>query len=311
MIFLYIALGVLALAISIFLVVSSLLVHWMTHPKFDNRDARKALNQTKGFLVGTENFKREPFVFEMRDGYKIHGDISINNPKKFVVFGHGHGSTREGSMRFARLFYKLGYSIVLYDHRGHGDNERTYPTMGKRESFDMVEIVHQIKRKYGYDSEIGLFGCSMGGATTGLASRMLNKEIKFAILDCPYSSLKNLIIGICKTHHIPAYPTIWIVNAIATIFYKFSMKDIDLSNESENFDVPTCFFHGKKDNLVLCENSEMLYNKTKSELKVLKMFDNAGHAQCVEFNYDEYFETVVDFLKSIGEEYDKKRTFKA
>jgi len=301
MIALYIALGFIGVYLVFCIVAAILLVRFMVHPKFDTREARKIRNEEKGLLKGTEDFKREPIVFEMKDGYKIHGDISLNNPKKFVIFGHGRASTREGSMRLARLIYPLGYSVVLYDHRGHGDNERTYPTMGKRESEDMIEIVHQIKKMYGYDCEVGLFGCSMGGATTCLASHALNKEISFAIIDCAYASLKNLLKGICLTHFVPLYPTIWIVNLITNLFYKFSFKDIDCTKEEPDYDVPMLFIHGKEDKMVLYNNSVMLYNKTRTEKKVLKIFEKVGHGICADTYPEEYKQAIKEFLNKVGE----------
>ena len=44
----------------------------------------KERNKKHGFLEGTECYGREETTFEMEDGYIIHGDISINDPKKFV-----------------------------------------------------------------------------------------------------------------------------------------------------------------------------------------------------------------------------------
>ena len=122
-------------------VAANSIVERTTHPNYSTREQRQERNRKHGFLEGTECYKREETTFEMRDGYIIHGDVSLNDKSKFIIFAHGHGSTREGAYKYTKIFYDLGYSLVMYDERGHGDNERVPCTMGFNESKDLVEIV--------------------------------------------------------------------------------------------------------------------------------------------------------------------------
>ncbi|MCI1734264.1 MAG: hypothetical protein LKM30_00800 [Bacilli bacterium] len=88
---------------------------------------------------------RKPIVFTMTDGYSIHGDYNlVPNSRKFCLLLHGHGTSREGALRYALLFYELGYSTILYDERSHGDNIHKEVTLGYQESKDLLEIIPQV-----------------------------------------------------------------------------------------------------------------------------------------------------------------------
>ena len=62
------------------------------------------------------------------DGLKLHGYLAENkksNGKYAIIF---HGYTSEGShmKRYAKHFYKLGYSVLAPDARAHGTSEGEY-----------------------------------------------------------------------------------------------------------------------------------------------------------------------------------------
>lgn len=270
-------------------------------PKYSTREERQERNRKHGFLEGTEVYKRDKAIFGMSDGYVINGDISLNNPKKFIVFAHGHGSTREGAYKYTKIFYDLGYSLVLYDERGHGDNVRVPCTMGYRESQDLVEIVRLVRQKYGKDIELGIFGYSMGGATTCIASEHLQDCVKFIIIDCAYSSLKTQCHNIMFTHLTPVFPTLLFVNLLFKVKYGFSFKNCNAKMAVMKNKVPICFFHGKKDKTVFPINSEILYKASGSENKKIYLFENAGHSKSVESDRESYAQKVKDFIESIGE----------
>lgn len=281
--------------------VANYIVKNIANPKYSTREQRQERNRKHGFLEGTECYKREETIFTMSDGYEIHGDISLNNPKKFIVFAHGHGSTREGSWKYTKIFYDLGYSLVLYDERGHGDNVRVPCTMGYKESKDLVEIVRFIRNKYGKDIEIGIFGYSMGGATSCIASQYLQDCVKFFVIDCAFSSLKTQCHNILFTHFTPFFPTLIFANMIFKIKYGYSFKDCDAKAAVSKNNVPICFFHGRKDKTVFPINSEILYNASKAKNKRLYIFENAGHSKSIEEDRKLYEQNVRGFIDSIGD----------
>lgn len=282
-------------------ITGNIVVKRIMNPKFKTRSERAKTNQIDGFLSDTEKYSREPISFVMKDGYEINGDITINDQKRFVIFAHGHGSNREGCIKFTKVFYDSGYSFVLYDQRGHGDNQKTQISMGIQESKDLAEIVRKIKEKFGNDIEIGLFGYSMGGATVCLASQYLQDDVKFIVSDCAYSSLKEECHNQCIVHKIPFIPTILFMKLFFKINYHLSLKYCDVKATIKNNKIPICFFHGCKDKTVFASNAKKLFDASTSKIKRLYLFDDADHSKCIEVNRDLYVNNIISFLKGIGD----------
>ena len=245
---------------------------------------------------GYFDLKKEPFQLKMRDGYIINGDVSIHeNSHKIAIFCHGHGSTREGSTKYGLTYYSLGYTVVRYDHRGHGDNVRVKCTMGANESKDLIEIVEYVRNRFGKDSEIALHGASMGAATILIASSKL-KNIKFIVADCPYSSISNFGADVIKGHHQPAWLLRPIFDFIMFTFRGIKKNDMSPVYHVKNNDIPVLLLHGAKDNFILPYHTELIFKANKGE-KERHVFPNGTHANSVFDDPEEYQEVLVDFIK--------------
>ena len=249
-----------------------------------------------GKIDGVDQYQRTPIEFVMKDGYILHGDYSLNNPKKFVICMHGHSSNREGQLKYAYAFYRLGYSIIFYDHRSHGENERQYVTMGYREHLDALEVFKQVREKFGQDIELGLFGCSMGGATALMCLKE-EQNLSFVVSDCAPSSLKEMVREICIVHKSPPGIFLIITNLLLKMKFHFSYKNscaVDAVKENKN--VPVLFIHGDKDGFVFPLNAEILYNACASK-KRLEMFENAEHCGSVVVDKERYYKVIEEFIK--------------
>ena len=54
------------------------------------------------------------------------------NPKgeiKIAILCHGFGYAKYGSIKYAGIFLKLGYKVVIYDHRNHGLSGKAHTSM--------------------------------------------------------------------------------------------------------------------------------------------------------------------------------------
>ena len=274
------------------------MVNKMCHPKhYTTKEEKDSYLGELQSVDGINEYQRIPIIFTMKDGYIIHGDYSLNNPKKFVICMHGHTSIKDGSVKYAYALYRLGYSLVFYDHRSHGENERDYITMGYRESQDALEIIEQVKTKFGQDIEIGLFGVSMGGQTALLCVDR-NQSLSFVISDCAFASVKDLVRGFIKQHHSTglAWALLPWTNLILKMKYHFSFKDASAKDRlKNNKDVPILFIHGTKDNFVYPENAERLYNSCNGP-KRLEYFEGAAHCESIVVDKERYYKVIEEFI---------------
>ena len=277
------------------LYISSMMANKMCKPKHFKTKEEKLSEVGSIPVDGVNEYTRTPIEFKLSDGYIIHGDYSLNNPKKFVLCMHGHISNREGCVKYSYAFYRLGYSLVFIDHRSHGENERGFVTMGYQEHKDALEVIEQIKEKFGQDIEIGLFGCSMGGVTALLCVKE-NQDLSFVVSDCAFAGMKQIVQGFIKMHHSMDFPILQLTNMFTKKRYNVSYKDVaPMEDLKENKKVPILFIHGLKDDFVYPENAKLLYNNDNGP-KELVFFEGANHCGSVNSDKEKYYKVIEDFI---------------
>lgn len=276
------------------LLVAILVVHFTVKPKYLSLENRIENNKALGYL---DIFKREDMTITMSDGYVINGTFALNDPNKLVILTHGHGNNREGVIKFARLFYRIGYSVFFYDMRSHGINKRQYLTMGCKESYDLYEIIRYFKALYP-NAEIGIHGVSMG-ASTSLITLKHTQDLSFVIADCPYSSLKKEYCDSLLTRKLIPHLSYLFAKILVKIFYKFSFKDIQPAKDVIGNTVPVLLIHGTADDIVLQSNQNIIAANLNNCFHQEVLFDTAKHMQSLDVNETKYETTVKEFLSAV------------
>ena len=113
----------------------------------------------------------EDIFGESFDGLKLHAYL-IENPNsngKWAVTVHGYTGRADNFATIDKIFYENGYSIISPDLRGHGSSEGEYIGMGWHDRKDVLMWVDKIIEMRP-DSDIVLYGVSMGGATVMMTS---------------------------------------------------------------------------------------------------------------------------------------------
>ena len=115
-----------------------------------------------------------------------------NKTNKTIIVAHGYKGEAMHMARYIRLFHNLGYNVLAPDDRASGQSQGKYITFGWPDRLDYVKWIKQVIAKKGSDSQIGLFGVSMGGATVMMVSgERLPKQVKAIVEDCGYSSIES------------------------------------------------------------------------------------------------------------------------
>ncbi|MCI5744750.1 MAG: alpha/beta hydrolase [Erysipelotrichaceae bacterium] len=300
--YIFIILGIILIIVLLYIFISMYLTKFLSYPK--KHDNQWALNFDieKGLIPKDMSYlKRQEIKIVARDGQIIEGDFSPHeNQKGIIILAHGYTWTREGCLKYAQFLYKHGYSIFLFDERSHGKSKYEYTTMGYLESKDICDIVAYLRKVYGEEVVIGLHGESMGAASVMMALGQ-NINVQFAIEDCGYASLKELIKYKLKCMHLPVI-FCYGSNFFLKRFEKYHLEDVNPADEASKSNIPLLIIHGNEDDFVPFKDSKVIYEKNKNHA-TLYVANGAKHAQSYEVDPLQYEKVVIDFInKAINKE---------
>lgn len=304
MVFVYIALGILALILLYLIGVLIIYLYCFTNliktkrvidEKDDYYPYLEAIKEGDELL---EKVNKEEVEVESDDHLILRGYFIENEIKdRVVIIFHGYKS--KGSLSLTYDYYALGYSVLLIDQRAHGRSEGRFIGMGILERFDALKWIEYVIKRCGENTSILLSGTSMGASTIMMASEIITyPQVKGIIADCGFSSCYEQIKSCI--HKIPKQPTMGIVNLYSRLFAKYNMKEITSAESLSNSNIPLLIIHGKKDNFVPCSNLKICYDASKSTIKDYLYVDNAIHATACADGKDEYDLKVRKFLKDIS-----------
>jgi len=294
-IFLIVLAAILVLFAIFVAVVAHYFVHLLTHPAVYSRDYCLDVDLEKK-VISPEvlTWKQENLLIPMEDHYSIHGTFYPGSQDKLIIFAHGYTWTREGSLKYAQLFHRLGYSMYLYDERGHGDNKRQAVTLGYQESKDLHQIVQFFRKRYGPSLWIGLHGESMGAATVLLEMKYKEDNLSFVIADSPFARMGELMRYQIKKYHLPSFLADC-CNPFLKMKYGFSYRDVEPIESVKQSTVPLLLIQGDHDTFIPPYHTKEIYEARK-ENTTLKYFPNVDHTDSYHHYPKEYEKTMMDFL---------------
>lgn len=200
----------------------------------------------------------------------------------------------------ARLSIKMGHNLILVDQRGQGQSFGHTMTFGIKEKYDVQDWCNWAVENFP-DSEINLFGVTMGAATVIMASNLnLPSQVKHIIADSPYSSAIKIIRKVCdvdmKLSSRLLYP--FLVGS-AFIFGHFRITDKKSTGDFsvKNSKIPVLIIHGDEDLFVPCAMSGTMETANPAIVKRI-VFQGAGHGLSYMIDTERYEKSVIDFINN-------------
>ncbi len=246
-----------------------------------------------------QDFEVDGIHGKIRGEVVFHPDNTNQPRKKVAIVCHGHGWNRINSLKYAKIFYAQGYSIIIYDHAYFGKSDGNYTTLGFNEKHDLSAVIDFAKATFGENCFLALHGESMG-AVTILCELGVRSDIDLLVADCGFSHTMDYYRELCfQIAHVPAFPTVDFANCISKrkIGYDFT-KTIPIDCV-KNSNVPICFIHGAADDFILPHHSVDMYNVSANPNSELHLFEGAIHARSVTTDPARYEQVVCDFIHKI------------
>ncbi|MFX3674002.1 MAG: alpha/beta hydrolase [Paenisporosarcina sp.] len=240
--------------------------------------------------------KKEKWI-DSPNGYPVKAIfLEPLETSNFVVICHGVTENKINSVKYARLFERLGFNSVVYDHRRHGDSGGKTTSFGHYEKMDLQAVVNAVNEYAGTGAIIGIHGESMGAATTILYAGTLEDHAHFYISDCAFSDFTDQLMYLMKKE--TPLRTQYAIK-LADIFLRvrdgYSMKLVSPREAVIHIEKPVLFIHSLPDDFILPEMTKELYD-LKNGPKQIKLFETGPHAQSYNQNSEEYEKTVAEFL---------------
>ncbi|KRK88826.1 alpha/beta hydrolase [Lentilactobacillus sunkii] len=247
--------------------------------------------------------------------------IKNGDSKKTIIYGQGWTTEPEGMGRISKMFYDMGYNVLMPYTRGQNSSDGEWLSFGNKDKQDWVNWVNKIDQVNGKDSQIVLYGQSLG-ANTALqyaAQGNLPSSVKATIADCGFSTIPSLIyhlysgaanslnsitskIGWNLNGSIPLVPfdqLLTAMNGINKLVQGFSLDDVSGITSVKNSKLPTLFISTEDDTFIPDTETETMYNMSTSSDKKLWILDGhvGGHASASNAVQD-YMKNIEDFLAS-------------
>lgn len=246
-----------------------------------------------------DELEKKDYTIVSYDGYVLPVQLLVN-PRptdRYILISHGYTDNHYGMLKYTGMYLELGFNVILYDLRGHGENVKTFCTYTVRERKDLDLLISDCRKRYPDMSVFGIHGESLGSATS-IAVLEYKPDIDFVVADCGFAEIMNVMKGGLKDMHLPEW-MIYPAQLCTRLIYGYTYTRMRPIDSLKDNDIPILFFHGEKDTFIRPFNSELMKKETKgySELHIIP---EATHAASVLTAPEDYRRYTEQFLERIG-----------
>ena len=242
--------------------------------------------------------EKEDYTVQGDEGYLLHVQLlkAPEESSRYMIITHGFTDNRMGALKYARFYRELGFNCVIYDIRGHGENEKTFTTYGKKEGKDLALLIEDTRKRYTDLTALGLQGESLGAASTIMSLRY-HPQVDFAVADCGFSDIENVLRNGIKNMKLPGFLAD-MQNLGLMMKYGCSFKDMRPIEALADSSVPVMFIHGEDDTLIDPKNSQDMFNAAKG-CKEIHLIPGAEHALSAIVAPEQYLGYIRSFLEKV------------
>lgn len=251
-----------------------------------------------------DRVRKIPYTIKSHDGLNIKAlfvPSSKIDQKVFVIVAHGYNTNGLEMGVYSKFFNEeLDFNVLIPDNRGHGESDGNYIGFGWHDRLDYIRWAEFLIKTYGNDIKIILFGLSMGASTVLMTSgEKLPDNIKAIISDCGYTSAMDILsYQLRRMYGLPPFPVMYITSLLTWFKAGYFLSRASALKQVKKAEVPILFINGKNDTFVPFEMCTRLYEACPAEKKLF-VVEDAGHAECIIKDYDNYRETIKEFIRAV------------
>ncbi len=287
--------AVVAILVVLLVALAALLAHFVMNGKRPTLEEAWEWQSARYDTSFYDDLEKTDYLVEGYDGYQLHVQL-LANPSptdRYVILTHGNTDNHIGSLKYVPMYMDLGYNCIVYDMRGHGEDEPTFTTYGILEGKDLAELVKDTRERYPGLGRLGLHGESLGASTT-IEALAYGPEVDFAVSDCAFADVETVLGQRLKTAHAPGF-LVPLADLGIRVLYGYSIYDMRPIEALDKSRVPILFVHGDADATVPPQSARDLYDRAKG-VRELHYVAGADHAESILKAPEEYREVVAAFV---------------
>jgi len=224
--------------------------------------------------------------------------LPAQDSEQVIIMVHGEGNNRAdpsiGMLDIASQLVKHGYSVLMFDLRGHGESEGNMKSAGYYEKKDLAGAVEYVKGR-GFN-RIGVIGFSMG-AGTALLTAAENTDIDAVVADSGFADLKDVMEPeFAKRTKFPKFflrPLLFIVKIIYRVDFT-AIQPVECVPEIAPR--PIFFIHGELDDIFAVDHAYRLQQASQNPQNQLWIAPKAGHVRAYVKYPEEYITKITTFF---------------
>jgi alpha-beta hydrolase superfamily lysophospholipase len=290
---------------------ASIYAYKFTHfynPPAPSIPSQNVFNKTWKLFVGPKFYKNtnepepsfdyETIRLKTIEGIPIDAWYSkADSSNACVILLHGYSGNKSFVQNEAAMFRRWGYSVLLFDLRGHGRSGTNTTTFGAKET-DELEKAYEFARQKG-NSKIILYGVSLGAAICIKEVAEGNIHPAAVIADMPFESLHRHFKARARILGFPSEPFALLTTFWLGIEKGYNGFQIDISSYAKKVNCPVLMEWGEKDRYVTRSETENVFNNIASKNKKLVTYPYADHESFLEKDPMTWEKEIQAFIKSV------------
>lgn len=289
--------GVLRVVILLFILLNVIVIfhaYKFTHfydagdPSVKKQELKTGWDKTKDILFGFNTAKQKNIAPDSAfaeikvmttDGLQLScWYMTVPEAKGTVLLFHGHGSKKSAVLNEAYRFQQLGYNTFLTDFRAHGSSEGNTSTIGYSEAEDVKAVYDYVAGKG--EKNITIWGISMGAASVAKAISEYDLGAKRVILEMPFGSLPEAVVGKVKMMHLPPQPISTLLTFWGGTIHGFWAFNFKVTDYVEKIKCPVLMQWGAKDPRVTRAETDSVYAHISAPKKLVVYTESAHESLC-------------------------------
>lgn len=255
-------------------------------------------NDDRPFILETKYSCKNIYIHNGQN-IKLHGILlEKENADTTVLIAHPFGLEAKDMALYVPYFkeHLPEANILLIDFCAHGQSDGYIRGFGIKDVQDIVLWNQYILDSYGKNHKIVMYGKEMGAnAIINASGKHLLKNVKAIISDGAFTSPYDIIgYRVVTDYKISKYPAIMLIARFIKKSIFIDIKESTVKYARHN-DVPTLYFHTRKDEFVPLRMVYSLFNSNRGE-KTLFVLKEEKYLYELQEN-DDYKQTMAHFLE--------------